>query len=71
MISGLIGLIVWIVVVGLILFLLNYLVDAVPMDPNFKRVAKIAIMVIGILILILLLLNFAGLIDGVSTPRLR
>jgi hypothetical protein len=63
-------LVVWIVVLGLILFLLNYLVDAVPMDPNFKRIAKIAITVIGILILILMLLNFAGLIDG-GLPRLR
>jgi hypothetical protein len=63
-------LVVWIVVLGLVLFLLNYLVDAVPMDPNFKRVAKVAITVLGILILILMLLNFAGVLDS-GTPRLR
>jgi hypothetical protein len=70
MISGLIYLVVYIIVVALILWLLNYLVDAVPMQPPFKQVAKIAILVIGVLIIILLLLNFVGVMD-VGAPRLR
>ncbi|WP_283843487.1 hypothetical protein [Bradyrhizobium barranii] len=37
MISGLIYLVVYIVVVALILWLLNYLVDAVTMQPPFSR----------------------------------
>jgi hypothetical protein len=55
--------------VGLILWLLNYLIDAVPLQDPFRRVAKVALMVIGVLILILLLLNFLGVLDG-GVPRL-
>lgn len=47
MISGLIYLVVYIIVVALILWLLNYLVDAVPMQPPFKQVAKVAILVMA------------------------
>ena len=53
---------------GLILWLLNYLIDAVPLQDPFRRVAKVALMVIGVLILILLLLNFIGVLDG-GVPR--
>ena len=69
MITSLIMLVVYIIVIALILWLLNYLVDAVPMQEPFKRVAKIAILVIGVLIVILLLLQFVGAIDG-GIPRL-
>ena len=70
MITGLIYLVIYIVIVGVILWLLNYLIDNVPMEPPFRRVAKVAIMVVGVLIIILLLLNFVGLLDG-GPPRLR
>jgi len=69
MITSLIMLIVYIIVVGLVFWLLNYLVDNVPMDEPFRRIAKIALMVVGVLILILILLQFAGVIDG-GLPRL-
>jgi hypothetical protein len=69
MIGSLIALVIYVVVIGLILWLLNYLVDAVPMEPPFKRVAKIAILVIGVLVVILLLLQFIGAIDS-GFPRL-
>jgi len=64
MIQSLVYLVIYIVVLGIIMWLLRYLVDAIPMDEPFRRVANIAIVVVGILILILLLLNFTGLIDG-------
>jgi hypothetical protein len=70
MVSALIYLVVYIIVIALILWLLNYLVDAIPIQEPFRRVAKIAILVVGVLIVILLLLNFVGAIDG-GMPRLR
>jgi hypothetical protein len=69
MITSLIYLVVYIIVVGLVLWLLNYLIDAVPLQEPFHRVAKIAILVIGVLIIILLLLNFLGVLDA-GPPRL-
>jgi len=63
-------LVISVIVLALILWLLNYLVDNVPMQEPFKRVCKIALMVIGVLIVILLLLNFIGVLDG-GPPRLR
>jgi hypothetical protein len=70
MITGLIYFVVYIIVLALILWLLNYLIDIVPLQEPFNRVAKIALMVIGVLIVILLLLNFIGILDG-GPPRLR
>ena len=70
MITSLIYLVVYIIVLGLIVWLLNYLIDVVPLAEPFNRVAKIALMVVAILIVILLLLNFIGVIDG-GPPRLR
>jgi hypothetical protein len=70
MITSLVYLVVYIIIVGVILWLLNYLIDNVPLQEPFRRVAKIALMVIGVLIIILLLLNFVGVMDG-GPPRLR
>ena len=68
MITSLIMLVVYIIVIGLVLWLLNYLIDAVPLQEPFNRVAKIAILVIGVLIIILLLLQFIGVMDA-GFPR--
>ena len=70
MITGLIYLVVYIIVVGLILWLLRYVVNTIPMDEPFRRIANIIIVVVGALIVILLLLNFVGILDG-GTLRLR
>jgi TRAP-type C4-dicarboxylate transport system permease small subunit len=70
MISSLVFLIVYIIVLGLIIWLLNYLIDVVPLQDPFRRIAKVALLVVGTLIVILLLLNFIGVLDG-GPPRLR
>jgi len=70
MIHGLIVLVIYIIIVGVILWLLRYLVNALPMEEPFRNIANVVILVVGVLIIILLLLNFAGLIDG-GLPRLR
>jgi len=69
MIGSLVALVIYVIVIGLILWLLSYLVDNVPMQEPFKRVCKIALLVVGVLIVILLLLQFIGAIDG-GFPRL-
>jgi hypothetical protein len=68
MIASLVGLVIYLIVVGLIIWLLLYLIDIIPLPEPFHRVARIAIMVIGVLIIILLLLQFIG--EPVGFPKL-
>lgn len=70
MVSALISLVIYLVIVGVILWLLLYLIDNLPMLAPFNQVARTIVMVVGVLILILLLLQFAGVVDG-GVPKLR
>ncbi len=70
MVAGLINLVVYLIVIGLVFWLLSYLVDTVPMQPQFRQVAKIALTVVGVLIIIVILLQFVGVAD-IGFPRLR
>lgn len=69
MITSLIMLVVYLIVIGIIVWLLIYLIDNVPLPEPFNRVARVVIMVVGVLIVILLLLQFVGAIDT-GIPRL-
>jgi hypothetical protein len=69
MIGSLVMLVVYLIVIGLVIWLLTYLIDAIPLPEPFNRVARVAILVIGVLIVIVLLLQFAGMMDG-GMPRL-
>jgi hypothetical protein len=69
MIASLIYLVIYLIVIGLVIWLLTYLIDVIPLPEPFHRVARIAILVIGVLIVILLLLQFIGVVDG-GMPRL-
>lgn len=69
MIDTLVNIVIYILVVGLIFWLLNYLIDNLPMQDPFRRVAKMVLMVCGVLILIVLLLGLLGGSTGV--PRIR
>jgi len=69
MVTSLISLVIYILVVGLIFWLLHYLVDAIPLPEPFNRVAKVVLLVAGVLIVIVLLLQFAGIVDG-GLPKL-
>ncbi len=66
--SGAVYIIVYIVVAGLIYFLLNYLIDAVPAPDPFKKVAKVILLVLGILVCIGFLLS---LLNGGVNPVFR
>jgi hypothetical protein len=63
MITALVHLVIYIIVLGLVVWLLLYLIDVIPLPEPFSRIARIAVMVIGILIAILVLLQFAGIVE--------
>lgn len=69
MIASLITLLIYLLIVGIILWLALYIISVLPLPAPFNQVARVIIMVIGCLILILMLLNFVGL-DGMR-PMLR
>ena len=68
MITTLVYFVLYVLVIGLICWLLLYLNDAIPIPEPFHRVVRIAVLVVGVFILIFMLL---GLIDGTGVPRLR
>jgi len=59
-IAGLIHLVIYLIVIGIIVWLLLWLVDAVPLPEPFNRVARVVIIVVGVLIVILALLNLVS-----------
>jgi uncharacterized protein YhhL (DUF1145 family) len=69
MISGLIHLVIILLILGLVIWLLLWLVDYIPLPEPFGRIARAVIVVVGVLIVILLLLQFVG-VDS-EFPRLR
>ena len=68
MLSALIGLVIYLVIIGVIAWLLLYLIDNVPILAPFGAVARTVILVVCVLLAIMLLLNFAG---SISLPRLK
>jgi cytochrome c biogenesis protein CcdA len=58
MIAGLIHLVIYLIILGVIIWLLLWLIDNVPLPEPFNRVARVVVIVIGVLVLILALLNF-------------
>jgi hypothetical protein len=69
MITALVYFVIYILVIGMIVWLLLYAVDAVGLPEPFHRVAKAVIIVVAIIIVILLLLQFVEG-GGVSLPKL-
>ena len=69
MITALIMFAVYVIVLGVIVWLLLYLNDAVPVPEPFHRVVRVSVIVFGVVILILLLLGLIGLVDT-GAPRL-
>jgi len=60
MVDSLIHLVMYLIVVGLIAWLLMWLIDYIPVPPPFNRVARIVIMTIAVLIVCFLLLDLVG-----------
>lgn len=51
--SALLMLVIWLIVVGLIVWIVTLVIDRVPMDATYKQVAKAVVLVIGLIILLL------------------
>lgn len=60
LLTALIWFVVYAMVIGLVCGLLLYLNDAIPIPEPFHRVVRIAVLVVGVLILIILLLSLIG-----------
>jgi hypothetical protein len=52
-ISALLGLVIWLLIVGLVLWVILLVIDRVPMEATFKQVAKGVVIVVGVIILLL------------------
>jgi hypothetical protein len=61
MIAQLINLLIYVLVVGLVIGVIYWAADAVPLPPPINKVVKVLAIVIGALVLILLLLQLAGI----------
>jgi len=70
MISALVTLLVYILVIGLVIWLALFVLDQFPMPEPFGRVARVVIIAVGVIILILLLLDILGS-GSVGLPRWR
>lgn len=69
MVASLIQLVIWIIVVGLIFWVLNYLVDTLPLPEPFHKVAKVILAVVAVLVVLMVLLQLLGVSTGF--PPLR
>ena len=70
MITSLVFLLIYLLIIGVVIWLALYIISQLPMPAPFGQVARVIVVVIGCLILILLLLNFIGLMPG-ERPLLR
>lgn len=64
MISALVTLIVLVIVIGIVLYLLNMLIEMLPMDGNFKQIAKILLILVAVLIVLARALPLLGVNIG-------
>jgi hypothetical protein len=70
MISALVTLIIYLLVLGLLYWLVIYIIDTVPIPDPPARIIKIALMVIMVLVVVVLLLNLLGMGTGLDLPRI-
>jgi hypothetical protein len=69
-IGALITLIIYILVVGILVWLVLWIVDSIPLPEPFNRIIRILVIVVAVLIVILLLLQLAGGAGNLSLPKL-
>jgi hypothetical protein len=71
MVGGLVNLIVYLLVVGILVGLVYYVVDAIPLPEPINRIVKVAIVVLCALIVVVLLLDLVGVSTGVNLPSVQ
>jgi hypothetical protein len=60
--------VIYVIIIGLVLWLLDYVAAMLPLPPPFHQVIRVVIAVVGVIVLIYLLLGLVGLAE---VPRLR
>lgn len=70
MIATLVTLVVYLLCIGLLIALVWYVLDSIPVPDPFNRMIKLVVVVICCLILILLLLSMVGGGAGINLPKL-
>lgn len=70
MISAIITLITYLLVIGVLWYLVDYVLGAIPVPDPPARLIRIIVVVLFCLVIIALLLGFIGVNTGVSLPRL-
>ena len=70
MINTLVTLVIYVLILGLIFWLLDYLIQTVPLFEPFRQIARTVLMVVAVIVLILFLLSLVGGGGGLSLPRL-
>ena len=71
MISALINLIVWLLVLGILWWVVIYVLDAVPIPDPPNRIIKIVLTVVICLVAVLVILDVFGLAPGLNMPVIR
>lgn len=70
MISALITLLVYLLILGILWYVIDFVIRTLPVPDPFARIIKIVVVVIFCLIMISLLLSLIG-VGGIDLPRLR
>lgn len=71
MIGGLVNLIIYLLIIGILLGLVYWVIDAIPLPEPINRIIKIVIVVLCALIVIVLLLDLVGVNTGVDLPSVQ
>ena len=72
MIGALITLIVYLLILGLLFWLIDYILKAIPIPDPPAKIIRIALMVLMVLIVIVLLLDLFGMTrSGLDLPRMN
>ena len=70
MIAALINLIIYLLVLGILYWLVIYVLDTIPIPDPPNRIIKIALMVLVVLIAVILLLDIVGGGTGFNLPKI-
>jgi VIT1/CCC1 family predicted Fe2+/Mn2+ transporter len=68
MVDSLLALVVYLLIIGLVLWLIDYVAGIAPLPPPFRQAVRVVVAVIGVILLIYLLLGLVGAPPG---PRLN
>jgi hypothetical protein len=71
MIVGLVNLIIYIIILGLLFWVLQYAISAIPLPEPFAKVAQVLLILVAVVIVIILLLQLVGGAGDIHLPGLK